>query len=134
MQRTGTRTLALTVWDADTGCPVHSHAVNAELFKGLAWGKGGGFAVTRRGEVGEKGKPARSLADDFRVWGFTDPKAAPPLTPPFTGRATHDRPPRGAPVDSVEQPNGPVVGGGGFPTSTYLATNFWVDVVFDEAP
>ncbi len=100
---TGPGLVALTVWDAETGRPVHEHAVNDKLFKGLVWGKGGAHAVAWRAEPGPPGKPAKILADDFRVWDFTDPKAAPPLVSPrvFIERVTatiHDVPSRSRPA------------------------------------
>jgi WD40 repeat protein len=77
----GEQLMALTVWDAETGQPLREQRVNAELFKGLAWGKAGAFAVVVRADVGAKeGEPGTLTPDDFRVWDFTDPKSAgPPL-------------------------------------------------------
>lgn len=44
-----------------------------------------------------------------------------------------DRPPLHALADGVDGPNGVFVLGAGFPdVSTFMAANYWVDVVFDE--
>ncbi len=98
----GTRLLAVTVWDSDTGRPVREHAVNSELFKGFVWGKGGAFAITARVEQGPKDKRGESHPDDFRVWDFTAPNTAPPLLPPLglverTNGSILDGPPKDGP-------------------------------------
>lgn len=47
----------------------------------------------------------------------------------------HDNGPLHAPADTPEKPNGLFrYGSGGFPTSTYAATNYWVDVTFAPTP
>src|SRR6516162_4984230 len=48
--------VAVTVWNAASGQPVHSAEVNANLFVGFAWGTGGGFAVIKRADPGAEGK------------------------------------------------------------------------------
>jgi WD40 repeat protein len=75
---------AVTVWDADTGRPLRSNVVNDPLFRGMAWGKSGGFVVVRRADPGVGEKPGRLVLDDFRAWDFADPKAAPPPRLPIT--------------------------------------------------
>jgi WD40 repeat protein len=85
-------TCVLTVWDA-AGKRLHEHRVSDELFRGFVWGKQGAFAVARRAEPAAKGKYSRVVADDFQVWDFTDPNAAPPPHPlPVIdeGRKNHD--------------------------------------------
>lgn len=74
--------LTLTVWDATTGHPLREQRVNRLLFKGLVWGTNGAFAIATRAEPGPKpDAPGTLFRDDFRVWDFTDPKAAPPVLP-----------------------------------------------------
>lgn len=50
----------------------------------------------------------------------------------YLATAGVDRVPLHAPADAVGNPNGVYRygSGGGFPTSTYRSTNYWVDVVF----
>jgi WD40 repeat protein len=76
--------LALTVWDVGTGQPIREQKVNRLLFKGLAWGAEGAFAVILRAELATKDKRAKVFPDDFRVWDFTNPQATPPLLPQET--------------------------------------------------
>jgi hypothetical protein len=46
-----------------------------------------------------------------------------------------DTPPLRALADGEDGPNGLYLyGAGGFPTQTFNATNYWVDVVFEPAP
>src|SRR5262245_16185660 len=77
----------VTVWDTDSGRPLRSVEVNEDLFKGIAWGPGGAFLIVRRAELAKPGeKTGEHVPNDFRVWAFADPKAAPPpLLPVFVG-------------------------------------------------
>lgn len=43
-----------------------------------------------------------------------------------------DRPPLHALADGVDGGNGVFVLGGGFPDQTFMSTNYWVDVVFED--
>jgi WD40 repeat protein len=76
--------LRVTVWNAETGLPVRSGQVNADLFGGFAWGQGGGFAVIKRADQGVRGKPGTLVPDDFRVWDFANPTPAMPALMPIT--------------------------------------------------
>ncbi len=75
-------TVALTVWDTATGRPVCEQRVNRELFRGFVWGPGGAFAIAARTAPAPKGQRGKILSNDFCVWDFTDPGAAPPVVPP----------------------------------------------------
>lgn len=72
----GSGLVTLTVWDA-TGRPLHEQQVTGHLFRGLVWGKEGAFALAR-GTTSISAQHHRVAPDDFRVWDFTDPDAAPP--------------------------------------------------------
>lgn len=103
---------AVTMWDADTGRPVHEHLVSGKLFVGLAWGTRGSFAVARRAAPATKDAPATEVPEDFCVWDFTDPKGAPPLAelPLF-----------------VERTSGTIDGPGPAPRSAYTGFRFSAD-------
>jgi WD40 repeat protein len=75
--------VAVTVWNAESGQPVHSGEVNADLFVGFAWGRSGGFAVIKRADPGAEGRPGKLVPDDFRVWDFANPEAKPPAFIPL---------------------------------------------------
>lgn len=80
--------VAVAVWDARTGRPLHEHEVGSESFGGLAWGPGGPRVVVRAPEVGSD-RPVAPAPADFAAWDLTDPKA--PLA-----RAGRNDPPGGA--------------------------------------
>ncbi len=78
IQSSNRGTVVFRLWNAETGNPIREEEINADLFKGFTWGSSGGFAIVVRAELGTKDEPAKLIPDDFRVWHFTDPKAAPP--------------------------------------------------------
>lgn len=101
VRKTGEGMMEFAVWDSATGRPLREQEVNSELFKGVVWASGGAFAVFLRAEPGQDDRPGKLFPDDFHVWDFTDPKAAPPVLPiqaSFTGseRVHAERPKGGA--------------------------------------
>ncbi|MBA4065811.1 MAG: hypothetical protein C0501_19250 [Isosphaera sp.] len=87
--------VTVTVWDADTGRAGRSGVVNVELYRRVAWGPGGAAAVVWRADPAGPGQKLGTLSpDDFRVWDFADPKAAPPplLPTAFGGIGCGSRP------------------------------------------
>jgi hypothetical protein len=74
--------------------------------------------------------PISIAAGQVYVASYTDPQGHYPADRPFFSLAGVDNPPLHALASDASGPNGVYASGAGFPTSSYQATNYWVDVAF----
>jgi uncharacterized protein DUF4082 len=126
-----------------TGIRFFKGAANTGVHVGKLWGRDGVLlgAATFRGETASGWQqvsfatPIAVVPDTTYVASYHAPAGRYAASLDYFASASVSSPPLYALQNGVDGPNGVYAyGSGGFPTSTFRAANYWVDVVFAPEP